>query len=136
MPILFVAWVMPHAGCASDRPWSISEANFRKLSIREYTPNYPDESRRHGNAGVAVVSVVLKADGRVSAVSLLEAPDKAIGREVVRTARQWVFQQQVAGTSDRPREGRLTFYFRLVDGRGTVLNPEQMLQATLRSEAR
>lgn len=129
MRVLFMASGALHAGCAGGHAQSISEDNLRRLSTRQYVPSYPDESLRNGTTGVAVVAVVIRPDGMVSRADLLQAPDKPIGREVTRTAKRWVFKEHLPAEFVGPREGRLTFYFRVVDGQGGVLDPQQMLLA-------
>jgi hypothetical protein len=75
---------------------------------------------------VAALSIGL--DGRIEKVEILEAPDPDIATAVRAAVTRWVvpWQSRPAGEPARPRTGKLTFYFRIVDGAGRVFNPEDM----------
>ena len=112
----------------------MGEEEHRNNAINHPLPTYPTSSLREGKEGVAVASIVAGRDGRVEFVELLEAPDEQIGRAVQGALEQWTFHpgRAPAGDSggwDNVRiQSRMTFYFRIVDGAGVVLNPAEALR--------
>lgn len=110
-------------------PLRIGEMDYRQVAITHPLPGYPAGSVNLGAEGVAVASILTGTDGRVESVELLQAPDEETGREVVEALRAWVFHPLRAATGENGEmeanraESRVTFYFRIVDGVGVVLNP-------------
>ena len=107
----------------------MGEQEHRKHVITHLLPEYPPGSIRRGSEGVAVASIVAGRDGRVESVELLQAPDEKIGQAVRTALEQWTFTPGRApveyygeGVSIRI-QSRMTFYFRIVDGAGVVLEP-------------
>ena len=107
--------------------------NLRELSLRRAAsvspmPAYPQTSLKSKATGVAVAAVSIAVDGRIDKVEILDAPDPDIAAAVREAVMRWVvpWQSGPAGEPARPRTGKLTFYFRIVDGSGRVFNPDEM----------
>ena len=118
--------IAPSAGQSSTI--RMSESSIRRLATETPRPEYPEASLAAKRDGVAVAAIASELDGRISSVTILEAPDEAIGSAVSAALRQWVVDAvTVAGRSERfGVRGKVTFYFRVVDGRGRVFHPEEM----------
>ena len=108
-----------------DRAVGLGEGGLRRSAIMAPTPEYPRASIATKAAGVAVAEVIFGADGKTRTVDVLEAPDAHIA-EAVRTAvAKWTWRPVTI--SGRPEQhagrGKLTFYFRVVNGQGRVTSP-------------
>ena len=104
------------------------ELGLRRAATSAPKPVFPEGALRRKISGVAVVAVRTAPDGQVNSVTVLESPDAEIG-EAVRTAvEKWRFAPaQVTGRSEvLGRRGKLTFYFRIRNGTGVVLAPEEL----------
>lgn len=121
-------------------PLRIGEIDYRQVAISHPLPVYPVRAVNTGAEGVAVASIVTATDGRVESVELLQAPDEETGREVVEALQAWVFHPLRAPTGENGEmeanraESRVTFYFRIVDGVGVVLNPAADMSSAAASE--
>jgi hypothetical protein len=88
---------------------SFNERTLRSIASQGVLPAYPNASHA---CGVAVAEIQLDGKGRVTRVSLLEAPDSPIGESTINAISSWKF-----GSLDEsaPPEVRfvstLTFYF-------------------------
>jgi TonB family protein len=58
---------------------------------REVRPDYTDEGRRRGIAGDVVVEIVVRADGSVGTVKLLQGLGAGLDQRAVDAVRQWKF---------------------------------------------
>jgi protein TonB len=58
---------------------------------REVRPDYTDEGRRRGLAGDVVVEIVVRADGSVGAVKLLQGLGAGLDQRAIDAVRQWKF---------------------------------------------
>jgi len=121
---------MAHAGWRQGKSGVI---NLRELSLRRAAtvspmPEYPRPSLERKASGVAVAALSIGLDGRPEKAEILEAPDSETAAAVQAAVMRWVvpWQSGPAGEPVRRRTGKLTFYFRIVDGRGRVFNPEDM----------
>lgn len=109
----------------------IGEVSMRWSAIHAPIPMYPKSAVAKGVTGVVVASVLIGVDGRVETVVVLEAPDPSLSSAVTDAVKQWTFSP---GSHPGPNgsmvqtklAGNLTFYFRISDGVGRVLNPEEM----------
>jgi rhodanese-related sulfurtransferase len=103
------------------------ESTLRTIATNRPLPRFPAPSLAGGAQGVAVAYVEYRPDGTMEHVDVLEAPDAAIGAAVQSALGKWRITP-TPSDAGRPRhyEGRITFYFRIVKGRGLVLNPEQV----------
>jgi rhodanese-related sulfurtransferase len=104
----------------------LSQASMRGAAIVAPAPIYPRLSLERKSAGVAVASVVFGADGRTRTVTILEAPDTEIAEAVRAALMGWTWRPlERMGRAERSGgSGKLTFYFRVTDGRGQVVDPE------------
>jgi hypothetical protein len=98
-----------------------SEVGLRQMASTTVTPSYPATSVKAKTAGVAVADVTAPVAGGAPAVEILEAPDEAIADAVRAALAGWTFPTLRFATS-----ARLTFYFRIENGKGRVLNPQDM----------
>jgi len=107
---------------------TLSEWGLRQAANFAPMPDYPRGSLRGKVSGVVVAAVAFGSDGRLKSVEILESPDPLTGAAVRNAVGRWtVLGPQGA---DRPRdyvlEGKLTFYFQLLNGKGHVVDPDQM----------
>lgn len=108
---------------------STSETGLRRMASYAPKPGYPSASIEKKKSGVAVAAVLTGVDGSVETVVVLEAPDDLIGSAVREAVMQWKFTPSRLGGPDGPKTrtySKLTFYFRITNGNGQVLNPEEM----------
>jgi TonB family protein len=117
-----------HHPKAQNDTIAFSEMIARASAVRTSLPAYPRESAAGRVSGVAVASFATDATGRVTSVTILEAPDAAIGAAVETAVREWTFKPtQVSGRDEQyGLRSKLTFYFRLANGRGSVANPQDL----------
>jgi TonB family protein len=113
--------------CAAPdaRPSSVrrGEHELWKAAQVVIMPEYPAESLAAGVQGVAVTSIRANRGGAIESVTVLESPDPAIGRSLSVALGRWRFTPISLLNSTEPLafSGKLTFYFRIVGGRGQVL---------------
>ena len=128
--VLGCTWIaVPSLGQNPPSPGGsvMGEGAWRKHASNRAMPIFPALSLAAGAQGVAVAYVVSAADGTMGRVDMLEAPDPAIGASVQRALMQWrITPRRADARGPRHFEGRITFYFKIVKGRGSVLNPEQI----------
>ena len=99
-----------------------TEIGLRRAALTSMTPSYPASSVKAGVSGIAVAAVVTStAAGGAPSVEVLEAPDQAIADAVRGAVGQWAFP-----VLQWPMQGKVTFYFRIEQGKGRVLNPQDM----------
>lgn len=133
-PVLLVAsGIVAHWTTSAQQPAgppgayaSIGEWSFRRWATTAPLPEYPPASLGRKVLGVVVALVQFGSDGRLSSIEILESPDADTAQSVRDAVGRWhvpAVQQLGAGRSLRDK---LTFYFRFEDGRGRVLNPDQM----------
>lgn len=129
--ILTASLLMTFPVAADDvqsRTVGMSEFTIRKMAKHKPLPEYPADSIARKRSGVAVAAIASGADGRVTSVTVLEAPDDAISAAVREALLKWVVEPAtILGQSDRlGLRGKVTFYFQIVAGRGLVANPEDL----------
>ncbi len=109
----------------------IDDASLRRIATFRPPPKYPDASLQRGASGVAVAQVFISADGRMKAVEVLEAPDADVQAAVREALMQWEFEPVLVSGSTKKMEveGLMAFYFKVVDGTGVVMGPEEMSSA-------
>ena len=98
-----------------------AEISLRQMAVTSVTPEYPASSVKAGVSGIAVADVIAAATGIVQSIEVLEAPDQAIADAVRAALNQWKFS-----AFRYPMQAKLTFYFRIEQGKGRVLNPQDM----------
>ena len=110
----------------ADRTVGLGEGGLRRSAISAPAPEYPRTSLDKQTAGVAVVAVIFGADGKTREVTVLEAPDAEIGQAVKNAVLRWTWNPvTISGRSEHMGgRGKLTFYFRIVAGKGRVVSPE------------
>jgi len=111
---------------STDDAVGLSQDSMRRAAIVAPAPIYPRPSLERKSAGVAVAAVVFGADGRTRTVTILEAPDADIAESAGAALMRWTWRPvEVMGRAGRfAGSGKLTFYFRITDGRGQVVHPE------------
>jgi rhodanese-related sulfurtransferase len=103
--------------------WGLREsANFAPM------PEYPRESLSAKASGVVVAAVGFGVDGRAQSVEILESPDALMAAAVRDAVSRWTVPGgQGAGRPDNYAiQGKLTFYFQFRNGKGQVVDPDQM----------
>ena len=96
---------------------------MRRKSTHSPLPEYPSDE--DNSVGVAVVELIVDADGKVESARILQAPSDRLGLEVVKASRTWTFQRTSnrLGKALRLR-GKLTFYFeKTKEGQFLVRSP-------------
>lgn len=108
------------AVCSAGKPPTVQVGPgvFRSQAKWVVTPIYPQQSVRAGHSGVAVADVHVTTRGVVESVKLLQAPDAAIGSELIRAVLSWTFHPLIAMPDKTPveSEGRVMFMFSLTNG--------------------
>jgi rhodanese-related sulfurtransferase len=91
-------------------------------------PEYPRESLAQKVSGVVVAAVLFGVDGKLTTIEILESPDAHTAAAVRDAVGRWTVPgAQVMGREEKsPVRGKLTFYFQVRDGKGIVLDPDQM----------
>jgi TonB family protein len=59
--------------------------------VREVKPDYSEEARRRGIAGDVVLEIIVRADGTVGNVKLLQGLGSGLDQRAIDAVRQWVF---------------------------------------------
>lgn len=118
---------------AVKRPAGPSEIQFQELVMRSRAtyrvmPEYPPQSVKLAHSGVAVGQVTVDHAGRVSKVSILQSPDKMIGKAVAEALRNWRFKPETIHNVPVDVTGQITFDFVIRDGKGLVVNANQTPQ--------
>jgi rhodanese-related sulfurtransferase len=105
----------------------LSEAGLRRLTKHHVEPTYPKESLTAGVQGIVVAQVLVAADGSMSSIDVLQAPDENITSSVTRALMQWTFES-VRDPQNRPArvKAKMFWYFVIRDGHGLILTAEQL----------
>jgi len=106
----------------------LSESAIKRNATARTMPEYPASSVASATHGVAVAGLVTRPDGSVTEVTILEAPDQAIGAAVREALMQWRCGPVTVQGRSEPHglRGKVTFYFRIVSAKGRVFNPEDL----------
>jgi hypothetical protein len=101
-------------------------------------PEYPRESLSAKVSGVVVAAVGFGLDGRVQSVEILESPDALTAAAVRNAVSRWTVPggQGAGGAHSYVIQGKLTFYFQFRNGKGRVVDPDQMSGGAPRPQAR
>ena len=59
--------------------------------LREVKPDYTEDARRRGLSGDVVLEIVVKSDGRVGAVRVMQGLGAGLDQRAVEAVRQWRF---------------------------------------------
>jgi rhodanese-related sulfurtransferase len=116
LAVLTLAMVAAQAPAAKT-----AEMSLRRAAVTSVTPEYPASSVKAGVSGIAVADLIAAATGIVQSIEVLEAPDQAIADAVRAALNQWKFP-----AAPFPMQAKMTFYFRIEQGKGRVLNPQDM----------
>ena len=116
------------ATAVSGQGVSTGEDGLRRSATNSPKPVYPPGAVKRKVSGVAVVFLRSAPEGHVTTLTVLEAPDPEIGDAVRTAVEKWKFSPaQVMGKSELlGRRGKLTFYFRIRNGAGVVLSPDEL----------
>jgi len=115
----------PNALQDSARVAKTSEKGLRGLAVNPVKPIYPAASLKANASGVAISDVNVDLEGR-PAVEIVEAPDEHIAAAVKSAVSGWTFKPLISQGSAIRVQSKLTFYFRIINGKGSVFNPEEM----------
>ncbi len=100
------------------------EANFRKLAVKIIMPTYPEQSKKNGASGVAVIEIEIDESGKLSQTKVLEAPDKYIEKNVLSAIKKWEFKADSVNGKPVRVQSKLTFYFKIKQSVAYVLSPQ------------
>jgi TonB family protein len=96
---------------------------LRRMARFELAPQYPAAAVREQRSGRVVVELVVKPDGEVKSVAVVEASFDDLADATVRSVKRWRFKSwkdKSYGTC--PLYGELVFYFVLRNGRPSVID--------------
>ena len=104
------------------------EWGLRNAATTAPKPEYPAASLTTQVAGVVVASVRFDLDGKLSTLEILESPDPHTAAAVRDALARWIVPPtQILGRETKsPIRGKLTFYFQVRDGKGVVLDPDEI----------
>lgn len=110
------------------RAVNVPEPAFRQMIVTRVMPEYPAASVARGAQGVAVARVRAGLDNRIERVDVLQSPDADVANAVRAALAQWTLNRrnETGGPVGNAAESRLTFYFQIRNGKGVVLNPDEM----------
>lgn len=128
--------VTPGSPVAPQSVARVPEGVVRKAAKTTIKPTYPASSKKRGTQGLAVVLVEINEAGKVTDVSVVEAPDEEIGKSVMSAVRGWEFSQLTADGKPIKLRGKLSFYFSIRDGKGYVSDPKKFSEASQRPPVR
>jgi TonB family protein len=98
---------------------------IRRMALASPIPRYPDSSLVNRTEGLVAAAIAVNAQGRITSIEILEAPDSAMGRSAREALWRWRFRISSEMSKRRTRiTSRVVFYFVLDHGRGMVLNPK------------
>ena len=102
----------------------VPEGTLRKSVKSMKVPFYPPQSIAKGTTGRVIALIETNGEGVPVKVTALEAPDKYMEQSTISALKEWRFEQ-MKDDDKTPfcLRGKLTFYFRIVNGRGTVQAP-------------
>jgi TonB family protein len=128
--LLAVTFLVAGASAAALQSKAVvPEKVLRNFATRTVMPEYPAASKEHGTQGRAVALLQLDESGRLVSVKMLEAPDDDIEKSVVEAIKKWRFDNVTRHAGEGVRiEGRLTFYFEIIDGQARVRNPKAITE--------
>jgi TonB family protein len=102
----------------------VPELSMRKRATRTVMPQYPSAAKARKAVGVAVASITVDEKGRVTTITVLQAPHSSISMEIARAITQWKFMPLTSSDKEPLQiRSKLTFYFSLTKGRALVQNP-------------
>jgi TonB family protein len=103
----------------------VSEEGIRRFATITVLPTFPDDALRAKESGVAVASIEVDVNGRISRLEVVEAPSPSIKASVTQAVQKWQFDPTYTGGRPTRLLGKLTFYFVIRGGKGLVLNPSE-----------
>ena len=91
-------------------------------------PRYPAGSVENDASGVAVAEILVGKDGHMERVSVLQAPDARIRKEVRDVLLKWEFKRTILDEfpDGLALRSKLIFYFEIENGAGHVRNPGEI----------
>ncbi len=105
-----------------------SWSNVRGLVASRGEVVYPVASLKAGRQGVAVADILIGPDGRVRSVDVVESPDSEIASATASGLKAWKFKPVSApGGGPAVVRSKIILYFRIANGRGEVLTPDEMV---------
>jgi len=113
----------------SDVPMlKVPEGYLRSRARNVLIPSFPQQSLVRGSQGTAVAFIQVEESGSVSWVQILDSPDDFIGGSVQKALSSWTFEPTSSRSKDNTKVpakvlGKLTFFFKIVDGKGSVSSP-------------
>jgi TonB family protein len=95
---------------------------FRNDALVSSMPRYPEDSIRAHHTGLVIAEVHVSDRGSVASIRLLQTVDTSISTEVEHVLKRWVFRPIKYGGTPIECQGRLLFYFRIVNGKAVVID--------------
>jgi rhodanese-related sulfurtransferase len=104
------------------------EWGLRTAATTAPKPEYPAASIATKVAGVVVASVRFDLEGKLSTLEILESPDPHTAAAVRDVLARWIVPPRhgLGRETKSPIRGKLTFYFQVRDGKGVVLDPDEI----------
>ncbi|HEX8564557.1 MAG TPA: energy transducer TonB [Pyrinomonadaceae bacterium] len=105
---------------------TVGEDGIRRSINKMVMPVYPEEARKKGIKGVAVIELQFDGKGDVTKTKILQSPDSTTGQSAIQALKQWKFTPSKLEGKPISVRGKITFYFVInAKGEGTVQNPRQ-----------
>jgi TonB family protein len=106
---------------------AFSSAQVSPLILRNQAqtvvmPRFPPTSLAQGQTGRVVVVLQVSETGKVADLKILESTYPAMGKEVDFALRRWSFMTIKLQGKPVPFQGRLIFYFGIINGKPVVVD--------------
>lgn len=84
-------------GCArhAERVYTTGQVDQKAKFIHRPTPDYPERMRRKRASGRVMLRAVLRPDGRVTDIEILETTDEAFNKASIEAARRIRFEPAI-----------------------------------------
>jgi TonB family protein len=106
------SWSELESGAANRGPLRVSPGVMATRILSKAEPVYPDEARRAGIQGMAVLDVIIAADGTVRKIQPLSG-DALLVNSATDAVRQWKFEPYRSGSRPAEVETTIAVEFRL-----------------------
>jgi TonB family protein len=103
----------------------MSERNLRRVATFIVAPQFPEEDIRMHKIGVVVAEIKVDEKGKLSKITILEAPSDTIAVSLSKALSQWRFAAGTVNGQPSGAVGKVTYYFVFQQGKPVVLSPEE-----------